>query len=66
MTIINHVLRNLVLTATVLGLFAASTSHAASEPTLSTQQAREELQLVVDAILEHHPNPFHAVPEAQF
>jgi hypothetical protein len=61
-----HLLRNLLLTGTFIGLIAASSAQAGSEPTLSAQEAREELKLVVDAILEHHPNPFHAVTEAQF
>ncbi|MEP5764960.1 MAG: hypothetical protein ABJ308_10205 [Halieaceae bacterium] len=33
---------------------------------LTEQQAREELKLVVDAIREHHPSPYHASTEEQF
>ncbi len=52
----------------VLALLVAQLGYAANGTAadLTAEQARQELDLVVAAIHEHHPDPFHATDRATF
>jgi hypothetical protein len=63
----NHTMLLRTFTATVFLLVGQpGVSASNTGAVLTTEQAREELELVVEAIHEHHPNPFHATSRATF
>jgi len=66
MTIRSKLFLRLFYTVSLLGLLTAPASAADDANLLGNRQALEEVELVVSAIRQHHPNPYHATPRVEF